>query len=196
MAPFPISYANLLFVFVLFFISSNTLASTTLSDEVIEQWIQSQSAFVAWGEKNDQQLNTANNASNTQETDQHQNPLNMDISSLIQPLKASGLYDSATKLVQQFHFTNLESWADVTIRITSAAAAIELENNPKSFDTTELEVLQDSSKLSAQQKKLITDAIHKNKLMAQQLIKHSSNADKTAVKPFLSKIYHLMNATE
>ncbi|MFT6121808.1 MAG: hypothetical protein ACJAWS_001100 [Oleiphilaceae bacterium] len=190
-----ISKANssLFIVLVLLLFSNSTFATLKLTAPVIDQWIQSQSAFVAWGKKNEQQLNSVDNVPQTQQIDEHQNPLNMSISSLIEPLKSADLYDSASKLVQQYQFSNLEQWADITIRITTAAAAIELENNPKAMDMSELETLQESSQLSSKQKLLITQAIQQNKAMAKQLIEHTTDSDKLAVTPFLTRIHSLMN---
>jgi hypothetical protein len=189
-----ISKANssLVIILVLLLFSNSTFATLKLTGPVIEQWIQSQAAFAAWGKKNEQQLNSVENSSQTQQTDEYQNPLNMSISSLIEPLKSSGLYDSASKLVQQYQFSNLEQWADITIRITTAAAAIELENNPQTTNMSELETLQESSQLSPEQKLLITQAIQQNKTMVKQLIERATNSDKTAVKPFLIRIHSLM----
>ena len=83
----------------------------------------------------------------------------------------------------------------MTIRITTAASAIELENNPKAMNTSELEALQSSSQLSPQQKALISQAINQNKTIAKQLIESTSDLDKEAVKPFLPRIHNLMNET-
>jgi len=185
--------SSLFIVFVLLFFSNGTLAAIKLTGPIIDQWIQSQSAFSEWGKKNEQQLSSIESSDNILQTDEHQNPLNMSVSSLIQPLKSSGLYDSASELVKQYQFSSLEQWADITIRITTAAAAIELENNPKAMDTSELEALQGSSQLSPEQKALITQAIKQNQTIARQLIENTTDFDKQAVKPFLARIHNLMN---
>gem|GEM_PF-1722035 len=189
----PKANSSLFLVFVFLFCSNNALATIKLTDPIIDQWIQSQSAFATWGKENEQKLSATASATKTKQTDTHQNPMNMSITSLIQPLKASGLYDSASALVRQYQFSSLEQWADITIRITTAAAAIELENNPRAMDTSELEALQNSSKLSPEQKELITQAIKQNQTMAKQLIDNSSDIDKQAVMPFLKRIHRLMN---
>ena len=189
----PKANSSLLIIFVLLFLSNNALATVKLTGPIIDQWIQSQSAFAAWGRKNEQLLSSTENSIKTQQTDEHQNPLNMTVSSLIQPLKSSGLYGSASELVEQYQFSSLEQWADITIRITTAAAVIELENNPKAMDTSELEALQGSSQLSPEQKALITQAIKQNQTMVKQLIESTTDTDKQAVKPFLARIHSLMN---
>jgi len=193
MTPLQKSNSSLLIVFVLLFLSNNVLATIKLTGPIIDQWIQSQSAFAAWGKKNEQLLNAYDSSTKAQQTNEHQNPLNMSVSSLIEPLKSSGLYDSASELVKEYQFSSLEQWADITIRITTAAAAIELESNPMAMDTSELEALQGSSQLSPEQKALITQAIKQNQTMAQQLIETTTEMDKQAVKPFLARIHSLMN---
>ena len=185
--------SSLFIVFALLFFSNNTLAAIKLTGPIIDQWIQSQSAFTTWGKENEQTLSAEASSSETKQINEHQNPMNMSVTSLIQPLKASGLYDSASKLVKKYQFNSLEEWADITIRITTAAAAIELENNPKAMDTSELEAFQSSSQLSPEQKKLITQAIKQNKTMAKQIIESATDKDKQAVKPFLERLHSLMN---
>jgi len=193
MTPLLKSNSSLLIVFVLLFLSNNALATIKLTGPIIDQWIQSQSAFAAWGKKNEQQLNAYEGSTKAQQIDEHQNPLNMSVSSLIEPLKSSGLYDSASELVKQYQFSSLEQWADITIRITTAAAAIELENNPIAMNISELEALQGSSQLSPEQKALITQAIEQNQTMVKQLIETTTEIDKQAVKPFLARIHSLMS---
>jgi hypothetical protein len=180
-------------VLVLLLFSHNSFATIKLTGPIIDQWLKSQPAFAAWGEKNAQQLNSIESSTETQQSNEHQNPFDISVTSLIQPLKSSGLYDSASKLVKQYQFSSLEQWADITIRVTTAAASIELENNPKAMDTSELEALQGSSQLSPEQKLLITQAIQQNKNMAKQLIERTPDNDKKAVKPFLTRIHSLMN---
>ena len=190
------SCTRLVIAFICLLATSTTFAASQLTAPMIEQWIESQSAFAAWGEKNEQQLLSADNATTEQSTDAHQNPLDMSVSSLIQPLKSSGLYHSASELVKRYHFNSLEQWADITIRITSAAAAIELEKNPKALDISELEALQHSSQLPPEQKALITQAIKQNQAMVKQFFANTTDQDKQAVQPFLKRIHHLMDATE
>ena len=187
--------STLVIAFALLFLSSNSFAAIKLTAPMIDQWIKSQSSFAAWGEENEQQLNSAESSNKPQQTEELQNPLNMSASSLIEPLKSAGLYDSASELVKQHQFNSLEQWANITIRITTAAAAIELENNPKAMDTTELEALQASSRLSPEQKALISQAIKQNQILAKQLIENTTDMDKQAVKPFLPRIHNLMNET-
>lgn len=176
------------FTLVLILSSNNTLAATPLTESLIEQWLLSQNAFAIWGKENEEKLNLAEEQPN-----EHKNPLDMTAASLIEPLNASGLYASANQLVKQYQFNNLEQWADITIRITTAAAAIELEKNPKATDTSELEALQASSQLSPEQKTLIAQAILQNKAMVKQLIERATVTDKKAIEPFLSRIHNLMD---
>lgn len=193
MTPSPKASSSLLIALMFLFFSNNTLATIKLTGPIIDQWIQSQSAFAKWGKKHEQKLSVIAKTTETQQTDEHQNLFNMSVTSLIQPLKASGLYGSASELVKQYNFSSLEQWADTTIRITTATAAIELENNPKAMDTSELEALQHSAQLSSEQKALITQAIKQNKTMAKQIIEHTTELDKQAMQPFLARIHRLMN---
>ncbi len=172
---------------------SNLSLASPLTAQTIEHWLQSQSALEEWGKNNEDKFQSKAEQAEDSQIDDHRNPMDMSIESIIQPLKSAGLYDSAKTIVNKYRFNSLEDWADVTIRITTAAAVLEYESNPKAMDTTELEALQNSPQISPQQKKLITQAIEQNKAVIKQLLENTNDADKQAIKPFLKRIHQLMN---
>jgi len=172
---------------------SNLSLASPLTAQTIEHWLQSQSALEEWGKNNEDKFQSKAEQAKDSQIDDHRNPMDMSIESIIQPLKSAGLYDSAKTIVNKYRFNSLEDWADVTIRITTAAAVLEYESNPKAMDTTELEALQNSPQISPQQKKLITQAIEQNKAVIKQLLENTNDADKQAIKPFLKRIHQLMN---
>ena len=104
--------------------------SEALNADNIERWLQSQQAFEAWGEKHSETLE-----SSSKQSTEPENPMEMTIDSLIEPLKSAGLYASANQVTSKYGFTNLESWANITLRITKAAAAIEFESHPEMMDS-------------------------------------------------------------
>ena len=172
----------------LLLISSFTYAKTPLNITTIENWIESQAALKNWGKVHNEVLSASEKT-----PEEVQNPMKMTVESIVQPLVSAGLYDSANKLIQRHRFSNLEEWAKITIRITTAAAAIEFENKPNAMNTTELEELQNSPLISPEQKALITQAINQNKAMVKQLIENTNKEDKQAIKPFLKRIHSLMS---
>jgi len=173
--------------------SSETLQSIsqpapeTLNADNIERWLQSQQAFEKWGEKHIEILE-----SSSEQSTEPENPMEMTIESLIAPLKLAGLYTSATQVTSQYGFNNLEAWANITLLITKAAAAIEFESHPEMMDTSKLEALKNAPEINEQQKTMIIQAIEKNQLIVTQIISGTSQTDKQAVKPFLKRIHQLM----
>ena len=163
-------------------------AAEPLTEELIDRWIDSQKAFNQWGETNQQAL--LDYEATTEGPD---NPLIISAEEMLQPLKRTGLAGSATILVEKFGFGSLESWAEVTLRITRAAAAIQVETQQGSLDTSKLEALKASGKLSEQQKAVVSRAIKQNNAMLEYLEKQVSSTDKIAVKPHLSKLKALFD---
>jgi len=182
-----------IFLILILPLLSNLSLASPLTAQTIEHWLQSQSALEEWGKNNEDKFQSKAEQAEDSQIDDHRNPMDMSIESIIQPLKSAGLYDSAKTIVNKYRFNSLEDWADVTIRITTAAAVLEYESNPKAMDTTELEALQNSPQISPQQKKLITQAIEQNKAVIKQLLENTNDADKQAIKPFLKRIHQLMN---
>jgi len=154
----------------------------------IEQWMTSQQPLEAWGKKHAQQL-----AKTETNTDEISSPMDMSVDSMVAPLKSAGLYASANKMIQEYGFEHMTEWAEVTLRITRAIAAIQFENQPEIMDTSELEALKNSPQVSKEQKAMLTQAIEKNKKMVQEIMSSASQSDKTAIKPFLPRIMKLMD---
>ena len=167
--------------------SNSNFAPDTLNADNIERWLQSQQAFEKWGEKHIEILE-----SSSEQNTEPENPMEMTIESLIAPLKLAGLYTSATQVASHYGFNNLEAWANITLRITKAAAAIEFESHPEMMDTSKLEALKNAPEINEQQKTMIIQAIEKNQLIVTQIISGTSPTDKQAVKPFLKRIHQLM----
>jgi len=163
--------------------------SEALNADNIERWLQSQQAFEAWGEKHSETLE-----SSSKQSTEPENPMEMTIDSLIEPLKSAGLYASANQVTSKYGFTNLESWANITLRITKAAAAIEFESHPEMMDSSRLEALKNTPGINEQQREALIQAIEKNRLIVKQIISGTDPLDKQAVQPFLERIHQLMEA--
>lgn len=163
-------------------------AAEPLTEELIERWVDSQKAFNQWGETNQQALLDYETT-----TEGPENPLIISAEEMLRPLKQTGLGRSATTLVAKFGFGSLESWAEITLRITRAAAAIQAETQQGSLDTSKLEALKASGKLSEQQKSVVSRAITQNNAMLEYLEQQVSSTDKAAVKPHLSKLKALFD---
>lgn len=155
-----------------------------LSAVIIEHWMSSQQAFEAWGKENEPTLSSYQE--HAKEADQ---ALEMSTESMTKPLKETGLEASANALVKKHGFDDIEHWADITLRITKAAAAIEYEKYPAKF---ELPDQKDLINMSARQKSQLLDAFKKNIAMLKQFTAGSSEMDKQAVKPFIDQIHRLM----
>ena len=169
--------------------SANCLADQTapLSPKLIEQWISSQQAFEAWGKIHEDALSNYDSS-----VEDVQNPMSMSVDSMIKPLKAVGLYDSANELAKKNGFYGMEHWAETTLRITKAAAALELEAHPAMLDISKLKALANSPNIDPKQKKMLLKAIENNKSITEQLTSGSSSADKQAIAPYLKRINKLM----
>lgn len=169
---------------ILFTLSSYAMA-TPLTEKTIKQWMASQSALEKWGEQNEDLLEKHESKVDT--------PEDLSAQSMIAPLKASGLYKEANKLVTQYGFDTIDEWADITLRITKAAAAIEFKNQPELTDMTELETLLKNPQISPEQKAMLTQAIQMNKSMVEKITSGTSEEDMKAVSPLLPEILELMN---
>lgn len=162
-----------------------------LSEKIIQSWINSQSELEAWGQKHQARLEANETATSTIE-----NPADMSPESMIAPLKAAGLYNDANQLVQALGFSNLEEWASVTLRITQAAAAIEIESNPEIMGNSQLEALRNATDINPEHMQMLTKAIEQNQAMVKQIIGSTSKADKDAIKPYLDRILRMMEESE
>ena len=156
-----------------------------LSPQLIKQWMTSQKALEEWGNQNEDKIQNT-------ETKQPSSPFDLDADSMITPLKDAGLYNEANKLVKNYGFTNIEQWANITLRITMAAAAIEISNQPELSDLSELTKLKNNPQISEQQREIIEQAITHNTQMVEQIKSATTPGDMSAVKPLLSDILKLM----
>lgn len=172
-------------LFSSFLLFTTASVSAPLSEKIIKQWMSSQSALEEWGDKHESQLEQYESNIET--------PDDLTTQSMIAPLKASGLYKEANKLVNKYGFNNIEEWADTTLRITKAAAAIEFKNQPELTDMTELETLLKNPQISPEQKAMLTQAIQMNKSMVEKITSGTSDEDMKAVSPLLPQILELMN---
>lgn len=170
--------------------TSSLFAETNLSAEVIEQWIASQKALEEWGHKHEETLTQYE-----EQADQGENPFLIEAETMIAPLKASGLHTQAENLIKKYGFESMLSWAETTLTITKAAAAIEFENSPEMFDADKLRAILNSGNLNEQQKAMLEQAIAHNQAMVESL-KAIDQEDKDAVRPYLEKIASLMDNQE
>ena len=184
--------------------SLSTHAAEALTDSIIKNWISSQQAFDNWGELNNEtlaayeeqspQLNSGLDSKlNSELNSEQSNPLDISPQDMLAPLKASGLYQSAEQLVQENGFKTLVDWAEITLRITKTAAAIQLAEQQDSSDLSKLEALKNASNISIQQKRLIDNAIKQNQAITVFLETGVADEDKVLVKPYLSHINQLLN---
>ena len=111
---------------------------------------------------------------------------------MIKPLIETGLYDSANKLIKAQGFASIDEWASVTLRITKAAAAIELSAHPDMLDSSHLETLRNAKDITPEQRQILSNAIERNQKMVRQILDSTNKADQDAIKPFLARILSLM----
>jgi len=168
--------------------SLQSYASTSLSQQDVQNWIQSQKALAKWGEQHAATLDAVE-----QDSSGPQNPFDMSIQDMLKPLERSGLAKDAEQLIQRYGFDSLEDWAEATLRITKAAAAIQVEGQEAQLDTAHLEALKNSGRLSPQEQAMINQAIEQNQSILHQLQNNVTDADKSAVRPLLKELQELMN---
>jgi len=193
-------YLSAIFVATTLLTSLPTHATEALTDSIITNWISSQQAFDNWGELNNETLAAYEEQSpeldsklNSESNSEQSNPLDISPQDMLAPLKASGLYQSAEQLVQENGFKTLVDWAEITLRITKTAAAIQLAEQQDSSDLSKLEALKNASNISIQQKRLIDNAIKQNQAITVFLETGVADEDKVLVKPYLSHINQLLN---
>jgi hypothetical protein len=161
---------------------------SSLTSKLIEGWMASQEELEHWGKKHEKALSQSE-----LHEDKISNPMELTAHSMIEPLRKAKLLGSADKLVKKYGFSDMTQWANTTLKITKAAAAIELESEPGMMDTSKLEALKKNPKISTEQKEMIDKAIKQNNAMMAQIISDTSAEDKKTIKPFLEKILKLMD---
>jgi hypothetical protein len=178
---------RILTLFFVFGLSLNnaTASETRLTTQIIKSWVSSQNALEKWGKEHQSKLEAVPASPN-------ENPSDMTPASMILPLKAAGLYESANNLIQTQGFKDIDEWASITLRITKAAAAIEFEAHPEMMNNNQLEALRSNDDISPEHKKMLNDAIKQNQEMVKQILNSTTQADKDAVKPHLDSILQLM----
>lgn len=176
-----------IYISLLAFMSITAHANPPLSAERIQSWIQSQQAFANWGDRHAERLAEYQGAHMNEA-----NPLAIDASEMIRPLKETGLQASAEKMLQPFGFDSLEEWAELTLRITKSAAALQVDQQKDSLDTSKLEALAESGKLSKEQEDMVSRAINQNQQMLNYLEQSVSEEDKAAVRPYLNQLQDLL----
>ncbi len=180
--------SQLLAVLALFVLTGNLFAAQPITDKLIDNWIASQKALQAWGDKHEAEI-----AKYEEQIDMTQvNPLDFSAETMLKPLKASGLYGQAEDIVTKHNFDNLEQWADLTIRITKIAASIEMEKAPGAFDTSEIEAMLGSGQIPPEQEAMMRQAIEQAKALRAQLSEGISQAERQAIQPYLPQIMQLM----
>ncbi len=165
--------------------TTTSIQAQTLNETVIKQWLNSQKALESWGDKHAATLDQY-------ETDLPANPMDLSAETMLTPLRKSGLYKEANNLVKEYGFDSIDAWADITLRITKAAAAIEFAQNPELTDMSEMKELLNSAQIDPAQKKMIEQAMSQNKLMVEQIMKGTSKEDMKAVKPMINEIIQSM----
>lgn len=158
-----------------------------LTPKLIKNWMNSQRSLEDWGKLHEKTL------SSSPSDDKPQDTLDMSVASMLSPLKEKGLYDDANQVIQEHEFSNIEEWAALTLRITTAAAALEFESNPEIMDTSALEALTKSSQINDEQKQMLTNAIEQNRAMVKQVLSATNEVDKKAVQPYMSQIMSMMD---
>lgn len=156
-----------------------------LSDKVIDSWIKSQSGLEEWGKTNQANFESETSADQS-------SPTSMTPQDMIAPLKSAGLYDSANKLVQSYGFSSIDEWAEITLRITKAAAAIEFKAHPEMMDSSQLDALRNSEDLSPEHKKMLSEAIEQNQAIVKDILDNANETDIQAVEPHLERILQMM----
>lgn len=159
-----------------------------LDDKIIASWIDSQKKLAEWGDKNASEI-----ARYELQAPRESNPLEISVADMLHPLKASGKLPEAQRIVQASGFKALEDWAQLTLRITKAAAAVQIEGNAEMMRSASLAARQQASQLSAGEKAILERAIKQNDEMVTYLQNEIPEDDKKAVRPHLEALGKLAN---
>ena len=172
----------------LLFATSHALAAQPLTPTLIENWMASQKALQQWGAAHEDEI-----ARYEEHIDMSQvNPMEFNAETMLKPLRASGLYSQAERIVKQHDFSSMESWAELKIRITKAAASIEMDQTPDAFDMSQIKAMMASGDFTPEQEAMMQQAIDQSEMMRKQLVDDINPADKKALQPYLNEIMRLM----
>ena len=157
-----------------------------LTQAVLESWLNSQERLANWGDANAETLEAAEKLLPTPEKDaEPDNPLALTAEQMLSPLERAGLYDQANQLMQEAGFVSIKDWAEITLRITRAAAALQFEASNAASSMKPLEEMLAHENLSDQQRSMLESAIARNQAMAAFLLNDVSIEDKRDIEPFL-----------
>jgi len=162
---------------VLLIVANLSLAAQPLTSDVIERWLKSQDEMMAWGNKHQDRIDY-NSGSGF--------PANAE--EMLAPVRAAGLYDEVAKLTKKYGFAKPEEWADASVRIIGAMGALEVGDSMQGIDVQQqLNQIQNSPGLSEAQKQQMMQMMRQS-MQAMKQMSTASEADKAAVKPYLSQI--------
>ncbi|TNC82263.1 MAG: hypothetical protein C9356_04395 [Oleiphilus sp.] len=177
----------LLYFCLLGFQAAGVSAEPALSEKLVRNWIDSQKAFAEWGDAHAERLSAYQGNVVTEG-----NPLAISASEMVRPLKETGLQSSAEQLLRRYGFNSLEEWANLTLRITQSAAALQVDQQKESLDSSKLEALAASGQLSQEQQEMVSRAIQQNQQMLDYLDNNVSEEDKAAIRPYLGDLQGLL----
>lgn len=165
-----------------------------LTEIVLESWLKSQEQLAIWGEANARALEKAEPRTPDLEQDvEPDNPLALTAEQMLAPLERAGLYEEANQLMQDAGFASISDWAEITLRITRAAAALQFETSDTASSMKPLEEMLANEDLPDDQRSMLESAISRNQAMAAFLLNDVSTVDKRDIEPFLPKLEAFIN---
>lgn len=186
----PFSLTNGVLAIFLLLASGLLRAEVALTSKLIEQWIAASPELQAFGEKHEAEIEAHEPP---QEQMMQDFASNFTVERMLQPLKASGLYDEAEDLVEKYGFDGLEEWAGTTAQIAKAYFALESGAEMKAMEPqmkAQMEAMMNDPNMTPEMKAMMQQGMAASQGMM-KMMDDVPESDKTAVKPYLPQIRKL-----
>lgn len=165
-----------------------SVQAETLNKPTIEKWLKAGPVLAEFGKKHQAELTKHEIQTDPMDMSENFKPERM-----LQPLKASGLYDEAEDLVEDYGFGSLEDWALTTGQIAKAYFALqagdEMQKMAPQMEAQMQQMMQDPS-LTPEMKAMMQQSMNMGKSMM-KMAEDVPEADKKAIQPYLPQINHL-----
>ncbi len=172
---------------LLLLITPSAFAEQPLTSSLIQQWLNSIDSIQQWAE---QQEGLDDNMSDLPSDEA------FSVESMIAQLKGANLYGEAKSIMRDNGFDSPEQWADIQMRIVKAMVALEMEKENVNIDIqAQIDQINSNPSIPDDQKEMMINMMQSSMKMMESM-SNASEADKSAIKPYLSQIKQKLESDE
>lgn len=173
-------------VFAFCTVWSSSVLADTLTGTLVSQWIKSQPAVEAFGDKHESTLSPYD--ANIEK----QGSLSDAFKQGVVALKKTGLYGEFEDVIEGYGFDSPEQWSQVGSQIMMAYMALEMKKQGPQMQQMmeQMQAMMNNDQIPAEQKQMMMNAMKQSKNMYESS-KDVPQADIDAITPYLSQLQNL-----